>query len=94
MLETVTTVLELAGQPMRARESHAAAEQRAGKSLRWTSDKPALAADSVGSEARFERVRRGYYRIKGANRRRAQRGPAGGHGGVVGDDPAAAEESG
>jgi hypothetical protein len=64
VLETVIRVLEQAGEPMRAREIHAAAEQLAGKRLRWTSVKAALAADSVGSEARFERVRRGDYRIK------------------------------
>jgi hypothetical protein len=60
----VTLVLELAGEPMRAREIHAAAEQRAGEALRWTSVKAALAACADGSEARFERVRRGYYRIR------------------------------
>ena len=64
VLETVTLVLELAGEPMRAREIHAAAEQLAGEPLRWTSVKAALAACADGSEARFERVRRGYYRIR------------------------------
>ena len=63
-LETVTLVLELAGEPMRAHEIHAAAEKRAGEALRWTSVKAALAACADGSEARFERVRRGYYRIR------------------------------
>jgi len=61
VLETVTLVLERARIPMRAREIHAAAEQLAGEPLRWTSVKAALAD---GSEARFERVRRGYYRIR------------------------------
>jgi len=61
VLETVTIVLELAGEPMRAREIHAAAEQLAGEPLCWTSVKAALAD---GPEARFERVRRGYYRIR------------------------------
>ena len=64
VLETVTLVLERARIPMRAREIHAAAEQLAGEPLRWTSVKAALAADAEGSEARFERVRRGYYRIR------------------------------
>jgi hypothetical protein len=63
VLETVTLVLELAGEPMRAREIHAAAEQLAGEPLRWTSVKGTLAAYAEGCEARFERVRRGYYRI-------------------------------
>ena len=65
VLETVTLVLERARIPMRAREIHAAAEQLAGEPLRWTSVKAALAADAEGSESRFERVRRGYYWIRG-----------------------------
>ena len=64
VLETVTLVLELAVEPMRAREIHAAAEQHAGESLRWASVKAALAAYAGGSEPRFERVRRGYYRTR------------------------------
>jgi len=63
VLETVTLVLERAGEPMRAREIHAAAEQLAGEPLRWTSVKAALAAYADSYEPRFERVRRGYYRI-------------------------------
>ncbi len=65
MLETVALVLELAGEPMRAREIHGAAEQLAGEPLLWKSVKAALAVNAEGEEARFERVRRGYYRIKG-----------------------------
>jgi hypothetical protein len=65
VLETVTLVLEQAGDPMQVREIHAAAEQLAGEPLRWTSVKAALAACADGSEARFKRVRRGNYRIKG-----------------------------
>jgi hypothetical protein len=64
VLETVTLVLELAGEPMRAREIHAAAEQLAGEPPRWTSVKAALAIYAEGSEARFEQVRLGYYRIR------------------------------
>ena len=64
VLETVTRVLERAGEPMRAREIHAAAEQLAGEPLRWNSVKGALAAYAEGSNPRFERVRRGYYRIR------------------------------
>jgi hypothetical protein len=64
VLETVTLVLERAGRPIRAREIHTAAEQLAGESLRWSSVKAALAADAKGDKARFERVRRGCYRIK------------------------------
>jgi len=49
---------------MRVREIHAAAEYLAGEPLLWNSVKSALAAYAVGNEACFERVRRGYYRIK------------------------------
>jgi|SRR5665811_28551 hypothetical protein len=63
VLATITRVLEEANCPMRAREIHATAEQLAGEPLRWSSVKAALAAYAEGSEARFERVRRGYYRI-------------------------------
>jgi len=45
-------------------EIHAAVEQLAGEPLRWTSVKAALAANAEVDEARFERVRRGYYRIR------------------------------
>ncbi len=64
MLETVTLVLERAGKPMRVREIHAAAEQLAGEPLLWKSVKAALAVNAQGFEQRFERVRRGYYRVK------------------------------
>ena len=64
VLETVTLALERAGKPMRVGEIHAAAEQLAGEPLLRTSVKAALAACADGSEARFERVRRGYYRIR------------------------------
>ena len=64
VLETVTLVLELAGEPMRAREIHAAAEQLADEPLRWTSVKAALAANAEDDEARFDRIRRGCYRIR------------------------------
>ena len=65
VLETVTLVLERAGKPMPAREIHAAAEQLTGGPLRWTSVKGTLAAYTEGPNPRFERVRRGYYRIRG-----------------------------
>jgi hypothetical protein len=64
VLETVTLVLERAEEPMRAREIHAAACELAGEPLLWTSVKAALAANAEGSKPRFERIRRGYYRIK------------------------------
>ena len=64
VLETVTLVLEQAGDPMHVREIHAAAEQLAGEPLLWKSVKAALAVNAEGDGARFERVRRGYYRIR------------------------------
>src|SRR5664279_5668558 len=64
VLETVTLVLELAGEPMRARDIHATACELVVEPLLWKSVKAALAACAEGSEARFERVRRGCYRIK------------------------------
>jgi hypothetical protein len=57
VLETVTLVLELAGEPMRVREIHAAAEQLLGQPLRWTSVKGELAGYASGPERRFRRVR-------------------------------------
>ena len=68
MLETVTMVLELAGEPMRAREIHTAAEQPAGEPLLWKSVKAALSAGVMGKRPRFRRVRYGVYQTaKGAN---------------------------
>jgi hypothetical protein len=64
VLATITRVLEEAEGPMRTQEIHAAAEQLSGEPLRWTSVKAALAAYANGYEPLFERVRRGYYRIR------------------------------
>jgi hypothetical protein len=70
VLETVTLVLERAGEPMRAREIHAVAEQLAGEPLLWTSVKAALAAGMAGKSPHFRRVRRGVYQMaKGVNAR-------------------------
>ncbi|MGD0272865.1 MAG: hypothetical protein ABSB96_03950 [Gaiellaceae bacterium] len=63
VLETVTMVLERAGEPIRARENHAAAEQLAGKPLLWKSVKAALAAEVTGEHPRFRRVRYGVYQL-------------------------------
>jgi hypothetical protein len=64
VLETVIRVLEEAGAPMYVRAIHEAACELAGEPLLWKSVKAALAAHTEGPEARFERVRRGYYRIR------------------------------
>lgn len=63
--ETVTLVLERAGQPMLAREIHAAAEQLTGESLLWTSVKAALSVGASGNSPRFQRVRHGVYQSAG-----------------------------
>ena len=61
VLETITLVLELAAQPMRAREIHIAAQELTGETLLWTSVNAALAAGATGRSPRFERVRHGVY---------------------------------
>ncbi len=63
LLETVTTVLELAGEPMRACEIHAAAAELIGESTRWSSVKGILSAHTIGGDRRFRRVRRGCYEL-------------------------------
>ena len=65
VLETVIRVLEQARDPMQVQEIHVAAEQLAGQPLRRESVKAALAGNIGGGEARFARVRRGYYQVKG-----------------------------
>jgi len=56
-------VLELAGQPMRAREIHEAAYELVGEPLLWTSVKAALSADVASEHPRFRRVRHGVYQL-------------------------------
>ena len=69
VLETVTLVLELAGEPMRAREIHEAACELAGEPLLWESVKAALSADVAGENPRFQRVRHGVYQLERDPRR-------------------------
>ena len=72
VLETVIRVLEQAGEPMRAREIHAAACELAGEPLLWKSVKAALSADVTGEHPRFRRVRHGVYQTaKSVSARRA-----------------------
>jgi hypothetical protein len=74
VLETVTLVLELAEEPMRAREIHAAAEQLAGEPLLWKSVKAALFAGATGKRPHFQRVGHGVYQTaKDMTARRPQR---------------------
>jgi len=71
VLETVTLILERAGEPMRARDIYAGACELAGRPLLWSSVKSALAACAEGNEARFERIRRGFYKMRGNRVRRS-----------------------
>jgi hypothetical protein len=48
VLELVTTVLELAAEPMRACEIHAVASGLIGESIRWSSVKGHLSAHTIG----------------------------------------------
>jgi hypothetical protein len=63
VLESVTLVLERAGEPMRAREIHMAACELVGEPLLWESVKAALSADVTGEHPRFQRVRYGVYQL-------------------------------
>ena len=63
VLETLTLALARAGQPMRAREIHAAAERLAGRPLLVTSVKAALAVGASGDQPRFQRLRYGVYAV-------------------------------
>jgi len=63
VLELVTTVLELAGEPMRACEIHAAASELIGESIGWSSVKGILSAYAIGGDRRFRRIRRGCYEL-------------------------------
>jgi hypothetical protein len=56
-------MLERAGEPMSAREIHAAACEYVGKPLLWKSVKAALAANVRGEHPRFRKVRRGVYQL-------------------------------
>lgn len=61
MLAAVTMVLERAGQPMRAREIHRAAQELVGEQLHWSSVRGILSGYTIGSDKRFRRVARGSY---------------------------------
>ena len=63
VLETVTLVLALADQPMRASEIHAAANTLF-EPLRWSSVKGILSAYTLGGDRRFSRIRRGVYELR------------------------------
>ena len=61
MLKAVVQVLADRGEPMRAKDIHAAVEASLGERVRWASVKAALAANVSGTAPRFVRVARGRY---------------------------------
>jgi hypothetical protein len=63
VIDTITAVLELADQPMRARDIHATAEELLGRPIKWTSVKATLAEHAREPRPRFQRTDHGRYRI-------------------------------
>jgi hypothetical protein len=66
VVNTIAAVLELADQPMRARDIHAAAQDLLGAPIKWTSVKATLAANASGSQPRFHRTAYGRYQTNAA----------------------------
>ena len=65
LLDAVTTVLELAGCPLRVREVHAAVEEFYGEKVPFSSVNEALSTRAKGDGGRFRRVRYGTYGMAG-----------------------------
>jgi len=65
LLDAVTTVLDLAGSPLRVREVHAAVEELYGERVPFSSVNEALSSHAVGGDKRFRRVRYGTYKTTG-----------------------------
>jgi hypothetical protein len=63
VIGTITSVLELAGQPMRARDIHTAAEELLRRPIKWTSVKATLAEHAGGPRPSFQRTDNGHCRI-------------------------------
>jgi hypothetical protein len=63
VIDTITAVLELAEQPMRACDIHAAAEDLLGRPIKWTSVKATLDQHATGPRPRFQRTDYGRYCI-------------------------------
>ena len=61
LLDAVTTVLELAGCPLRVRGVHAAVEELYGERVPFSSVNEALSTHASGDRGRFRRVRYGTY---------------------------------
>jgi hypothetical protein len=63
VLKAVVRVLADRGEPMRAKDIHAAVEASLGAPVAWSSVKAALAANVSGSSRRFVRIARGRYTL-------------------------------
>ncbi|HEV3323780.1 MAG TPA: hypothetical protein VG147_16510 [Solirubrobacteraceae bacterium] len=63
VLKAVVQVLVDRGEPMRAKDIHAAVEASLGSPVAWSSVKAALAANVSGSSRRFVRIARGRYTL-------------------------------
>jgi hypothetical protein len=61
VLTAVVQVLANRGEPMRAKDIHAAVEALLGAPVAWSSVKAALAANVSGTSPRFVRIARGRY---------------------------------
>jgi hypothetical protein len=61
VLKAVVRVLGDRGEPMRAKDIHAAVEAYLGAPVAWSSVKAALAANVSGASPRFVRIARGRY---------------------------------
>ena len=65
VVNALVQVLDGRGEPMQAREIHAAVEAMLGEAVAWSSVKGALASNVSGSSPRFVRVVRGRYMLAG-----------------------------
>jgi hypothetical protein len=63
LLDAVTTVLEIAGSPLRVREVHAAVEELWGERVPFSSVNEALSTQARGDGGRFRRVHYGTYEV-------------------------------
>ncbi len=63
VIDAITTVLQRADAPLRARDVHRAAEQLTGGPIKWTSVKATLAAHATGATPRLNRVGHGRYQL-------------------------------
>jgi hypothetical protein len=65
VLKAVVQVLAERGEPMRAKDIHAAVEASLGAPVAWSSVKASLAANVSGTPPRFMRIARGRYVLAG-----------------------------